>query len=150
MEAGSASSGTGRALSLQGTRGTGFLGKVDPPSRHKGHFLLRGALDRLPLPIQNKGLLVKLLAWPNGPGLAKHLQVLGALTNQVTTQIGPIDVQFRQTSPLPVQILANRFGDTGFRRIGSRDPHRADEAAIPVVEHMTLVSIHPPPATFAP
>src|SRR5258707_15857541 len=103
MDADTASSGTGGALSLQGTLGTGLLGKVNHPTRQKGHFVLRGALDRLPFPIQNKGLLVKTLALPNGAGFAKHLQVVGALANQVTTQIGPIDVQFLQPSPLPVQ-----------------------------------------------
>src|SRR5947209_12226136 len=47
-DAHTASLGTGGALAFQGALDTGVLGKVDHPTKHKGHFLLRGTLDRLP------------------------------------------------------------------------------------------------------
>src|SRR6266851_9560616 len=150
MDADTASLGTGGALSLQRTLGTGVFGKVDHPTRDKRHLLLGRTPDDLPLPVQHKGLLVKALPRANRPGFTIDLQLLGALTNQMTTQIGPIDVQFLERNFLPIQIRANGWGHTGFGDIGWGEAHRSDEASIQIMKHMPLVSIYPHTATFAP
>src|SRR2546427_7888914 len=54
--------------------------------------------DDLLFPIQGKSLFVKVFAHPNWPGFAIDFQIIGALTHQMATQIGPINVQFLQTS----------------------------------------------------
>jgi hypothetical protein len=150
MDTDTASLGTGRALGFQRALGTGVFGKVDHPTRHKGHFLRSRTADHLPFPIQGKGLLVKAFAFANRPSFAIHLQVVAAFPHQMAAQIGPVDVQFLQISSLSLQIRADRFSHTGFRDISWCEPHRTDETRVQVVEHMPLVSIHSHAPTFAP
>ena len=52
MDADTASLGTAGALSLQRALSTGVFGKVDHPTRDKGHLLLGRTTDDLPLPVQ--------------------------------------------------------------------------------------------------
>src|SRR5260370_2129702 len=107
MDADTASLGTGGALSLQRALGTGVFGKVDHPTRDKGHLLLGRTPDDLPLPVQRKGLLVKALPRANRPSFTIDLQLVRALPNQMTTQIGPIDVQFLDRNFFPIHIHAD-------------------------------------------
>ncbi len=72
-------------LSLQRALFTGFFGKVNGATGNKGHLLSSGALDNLLFPVQNKSLLVKMFADPNGPSFAIDLQPIIALTHQMTT-----------------------------------------------------------------
>ena len=113
---------TASALSSQRALGTGLLGKVDDATRYKRHLLCSRTADDLPFPIQSKGLLVKVCALANRPGFTIHLQVVAALAHQMATQVGPIDVQFFQSNRLPIQIQADRFGDTGFGRMAGVSP----------------------------
>src|SRR5260370_16270095 len=150
MDADTASLGTGGALSLQRALGTGVFGKVDHPTRDKGHLLLGRTPDDMPLPVQRKGLIVKALPRANRPSFTIDLQLVRALPNQTTTQIGPIDVPFLERNCLPLQIRADGWGHTGFGYIGWGDTHRSDEAGIQIMKHMPFVSIYPHTATFAP
>ena len=150
MDADTASLGTAGALSLQRALSTGVFGKVDHPTRDKGHLLLGRTTDDLPLPVQHKGLLVKALPLANRPGFTIELQLLGALTNQMTTQIGSIDVQFLEKNLLPIQIRADRFSYSGFGHIGWGEAHRSDEACIQIMKHVPFVSIHSHTPTLAP
>jgi hypothetical protein len=144
-----ASFGTGGALCLQGALVTGLFRKVNHSPWHKRHVLRSRTLDRLALPVQDKGLLLKTLPLTNWPGFAIHFQFFGALANQMTTQIGSVNVQFLQRHLLPVQILADRFGPIGFGFIGRRDSHSSDQTSIQVVKHVAFISIHEQAATFA-
>src|SRR5260370_24355368 len=72
-------------LSLQRALFTGFFGKVNGATGNKGHLLSSGALDNLLFPVQNKSLLVKMFADPNGQSFAIDLQPIIALTHQMTT-----------------------------------------------------------------
>jgi hypothetical protein len=150
MDADTASFGTGRALGFQRTLGTGLFGKVDHAAGNKGHLLFSRTTDELPFPIQRKGLLVKAFALANGPGEALHLQLIAALPHQMATQIGPINVQFFQRNLLPINVHADRFGDTRFRDIGGGDTHGSDETRVQIMQHMALVPIHAHTPTFAP
>jgi hypothetical protein len=49
--------------------------------------------NEVPFPIQDKRLLVNMFADPNRPGFAIDLQIIIALTHQMTTQIGPVDME---------------------------------------------------------
>src|SRR5215470_15932273 len=149
MNAHTASFNTGGALGFQGTLSAHLFGEMDYTARNKGHFLLGGTLDDLSFPVQNESLLVKTVAVANWPGFAIDFQFVAALTNQMATQISPINMQFLQGSRLLSQIFADRFGDTGFRRIRRSDSYCSDEAGIQIVEHMPLVSIDAHTATFA-
>ena len=94
MDAHTASFGTGGALSFQGTHRTDLFGEMDHRTGNKGHLLLSGAADILLFPIQDKALLMKLLAFAHWPGFAVDRKLVAAFAHEVATQIGPIDVQF--------------------------------------------------------
>ena len=94
MDAHTASFGTGGALSFQGTLRTGLFGEMDHSTGNKGHLLLSRASDDLPFPVQDKGLLMKLLAFADWPGFAVDLKLVAPFAHQMATQIGPVDVQF--------------------------------------------------------
>src|SRR2546425_8401361 len=149
MDTDAASLRSRRALGFQRALRAGDFGKMNDAARPKGHFLLGRAADDLLFTIQGKSLFVKVFAHPNWPGFAIDFQIIGALTHQMATQIGPINVQFLQTSSLPLQIFADRFGDLRLWDIGWRDAHRADQTAIQIMKHMPLVSIYSHTATFA-
>src|SRR5258708_6048108 len=149
MDTHAASFRTGRALCFQRTLGTGVFGKMNDPTRHKGHFLFSWTKDDLLFPIQGKRLLGKALAVPNRPSFAIDLQLVASLTHQMAAQIGPVDMQFFQSHVLSFQICTDGFGHTGFRDIGGGNAYRTDKARVPVVQHMPLVSLHPDTATFA-
>jgi hypothetical protein len=83
-------SGTGGASGLQRALGAGLFGKVDDPTRDKGHFLLSRTTDLLPFPAQGKRLLGKAFALTNRSGFAIHLQLVAALPHQMAAQIGPM------------------------------------------------------------
>src|SRR6266567_4576871 len=80
MDADTTTPGTGGALGFQRTLCTGLFGKVNHAARHKRHFLRSWTANELPLPIQDKGLLVKVCALANRPGFAIHLQIVASLT----------------------------------------------------------------------
>lgn len=86
MDAHTASFGTARAVRFQGALRTGLLREMDHRTGTKRHCLLSRASDDLPLPMQDKGLRMKLLP----------------LAHQVATHIGPVDVQFLSRDLLPL------------------------------------------------
>jgi hypothetical protein len=149
MDADAAALGTGGALDFQGALSTGVFGKVDHAPRLKGHLLPRRTLDGLPLPVQDKCLLVKALPLANGPGFAVDLQLVTTLADQQTAQRGSVDVQLLSHHPLPIQVGADGFRHTGFGDIGWGQAHGSDQTAIEIVKHMALVAIHAHTTTFA-
>src|ERR1700687_2462622 len=142
MDAHTASFGTGGTLCFQGTLGTGLFREMDQRTSNKGHLLLSRAADDLPFPVQDKGLFVKLFAFAHWPGFAVDRKLIATFAHQMAAQIGPIDVQFLYSDLLPLQVLADRWRDTGFRSIGWSEAHSTDETGIQVVQHMAFVAIH--------
>jgi hypothetical protein len=63
---------TGGALGFERALGTDVFGKVNHSPGDKGHFLRSRTADHLPLPIEDKSLLVKAFAFADGPGFAIH------------------------------------------------------------------------------
>jgi hypothetical protein len=149
MDADTTSFATGGALGFQGALSAGRLGKMDHATGHKGHLLSSRTLDGLPWPVQDKRLLVKVLAFANRPSFAIDLQLVAALSHPMTTQIGPINVQFLQGNSLLCQIGADGWGHTGFRGIGWGHSYGSDQAGVQIMKHVPLVSIHAHTATFA-
>ncbi|GAC1665146.1 MAG: hypothetical protein PVS3B3_36720 [Ktedonobacteraceae bacterium] len=94
MDAHTTSFGTGGALSFQGTHRTDLFGEMDHRTGNKGHLLLSRAPDTLPFPIQDKGLLTKLLVLADWPRFAVDRKLVAPFAHEVATQIGPVDVQF--------------------------------------------------------
>jgi hypothetical protein len=132
-----------RTLNITGSR------EVDDPTRLKRHFLLSRTANRLPTPIQDERLLVKVLPFAHGPGFARDLKFSAALTHQMATQIGPVDMQLFHCHRLPLQIRTDLSGDARFWNIRGRDAYCTDQACIQIVEHMPFVSIHPHAPAFS-
>ena len=130
MNADAASFGNGGALRSQRTLRAGFFGKVNHTAKHKGHLLACWTSDRLPLPIQGKPLLGKVLPFANRPSFAIDLQLIPPLPHQMATQIGPVDVEFFQPHLLPAQISTDGFRHTGFGCIGWRYADSSDKAGV--------------------
>src|SRR5260370_19851403 len=149
MDTHAASFRTGRALCFQRTLGTGVFGKMNDPTRHKGHFLFSWTKDDLLFPIQGKRLLGKALAVPNRPSFAIDLQLVASLTHQMAAQIGPVDMQFFQSHVLSFQICTDGFGHTGFRDIGGGNAFRTDKDPVRVDELIPPVLLPPLTSTFS-
>ncbi len=81
MNAHTATFGASGTLRFQGTLSTRLVGKVDDPTRLKGHLLLSWAANRLSIPIQDERLFVKVLARTYWPGFALDLQLVSALAH---------------------------------------------------------------------
>ncbi len=56
--------------------------------------LAQSAANDLPLPVQDKSLFVKLLAFAHWPGFAVDRKLVATFAHQMAVLIGPIDVQF--------------------------------------------------------
>src|SRR5258708_13328258 len=98
---------TGGTLGLQRALPTCFFRKVNGTTGNKGHLLPSRALDALLFPVQNKSPFVKVFADPNRPGFAVDFQLITALTHQMATQIGSVDMKLLERNSLPLQVCTD-------------------------------------------
>src|SRR4029453_18191992 len=104
MNADAAARGTRGTSRPQRAVRTGGRGKLDHSSECKRHSLSTRTTQFIPFPIQMEGTFGKIWPLPDGPGFTENGQVSGALLDQRTSQIRPVDVQFPQGALLRGQV----------------------------------------------
>ena len=103
----------------------------------------------MPFPIQLEGTFGEIWTWPYWPRLTENGQVSGALLDQRTGQIRPVDVQFPQGALLRGHVRRDRVRHTRLGHVGGGDADGDKQPTIQITQHMAFISIDEQTATLA-